>query len=178
MSLFTFPPFFSLQDLLARPQDPANLEFSVELCGGTHLSRSGEAKLFVILSEGGISQGSESLLSSSSFSPFSFSFLSGVRRIVAATGAGAERVLENAKTARRMIQEVQKMSEHDPKFETEVGALNQYVNQTPLPAREIGQLRESIAALTERGSAARNQRIETAIAASKVHIFLFVFPQV
>ncbi len=81
----------SVDELLARPQDASNLDYSVELCGGTHLARSGDARLFVVTAETGVSQG--------------------VRRITAVTGAGAERVLGNARVARQMILDANKMPE-------------------------------------------------------------------
>lgn len=136
-----------IEELLAAPSAPGNLEFSVELCGGTHLTRTGEAKLFVITSENGISQG--------------------VRRIVAVTGAGAERVLTNSKKVRQMIADINKMSEKSAKFETAVGALNQFVNQTQLPARDVVEFRVQIQALVDKAVAVRNARVEYALQKSK-----------
>jgi alanyl-tRNA synthetase len=132
----------SIDELLAHPTDPINLEFSVEFCGGTHLQRSSEARLFVITSETGVSQG--------------------VRRIVAVTGAGAERVLNNSKTARQMILDAGKMPETSGKFETAVGACTQYVSQTQLPVRDVVKFRDQIQTLVNRVLALRNKRIADA----------------
>lgn len=66
-------------------------EYSLELCGGTHLSNTGEAGLFKILSEGGIG--------------------AGLRRIEAVTGEG---VLEYISEQEQKIQEVASLLKANP----------------------------------------------------------------
>ncbi len=89
--------------------------YSVELCGGTHVARTGDIGLFRITSEGGIS--------------------SGVRRIEAVTGLGAlewvestERTLrDTAKlvkaTRETVVEKVQQALERNRQLEKEVDAL-------------------------------------------------------
>ncbi len=47
----------SVDDLLKNPKDEAWQEFAIELCGGTHLKRTSEAKVFTIVSEEGVGKG-------------------------------------------------------------------------------------------------------------------------
>jgi alanyl-tRNA synthetase len=47
----------TVADLVAKPENPKWKELSIEFCGGTHLSAMGEAKRFVLVSEGGLAAG-------------------------------------------------------------------------------------------------------------------------
>jgi len=44
-------------ELVTKPDSPKWREFSIEFCGGTHLASMGEAKRFVVTSEGGLAAG-------------------------------------------------------------------------------------------------------------------------
>ncbi|MGR4894681.1 alanine--tRNA ligase [Stenotrophomonas sp. LARHCG68] len=90
-------------------------EYSTELCGGTHVSRTGDIGLFKITSEGGVS--------------------SGVRRIEAVTGQGAldyvadeEQRLHDAAqllggSAGDVVEKIRQLGERQKKLERELEAL-------------------------------------------------------
>ena len=73
----------SVDDLLDRPADPAWMACSVEFCGGTHLSSTGSARAFVLLSEQGLA--------------------AGVRRLTALAGDAAVEAIDAASTIERRI---------------------------------------------------------------------------
>ena len=66
----------TVPEMLANPQDSQWNEYSVEFCGGTHLTNTKEAEAFVLLSEEGIAKG--------------------VRRIVAVTQSDAKEAIQLA----------------------------------------------------------------------------------
>jgi alanyl-tRNA synthetase len=66
-----------VKEILRNPQDAAWSEYSIEFCGGTHLSNTKEAQSFVLLSEEGIAKG--------------------IRRITAVTMADAKLAVQVAK---------------------------------------------------------------------------------
>ncbi|WP_038308404.1 alanine--tRNA ligase [Kingella kingae] len=69
-------------------------EFSTELCGGTHVARTGDIGLFKIISEGGIA--------------------AGVRRVEAVTGLVALKLVQNQETLiKNIIAEVKAQTEKD-----------------------------------------------------------------
>jgi alanyl-tRNA synthetase len=46
-----------IEDLLADPQNPDWMKYSVELCGGTHMDNTSESKLLVLVEESGVAKG-------------------------------------------------------------------------------------------------------------------------
>jgi len=47
----------TVAELVAKPDSPKWKDLSIEFCGGTHLASMGEAKQFVLVSEGGLAAG-------------------------------------------------------------------------------------------------------------------------
>ncbi len=106
---------------------------SVELCGGTHVRRSGDIGLFTIISEGGIAQG--------------------VRRIEAVTGMGAlEHIQHNAGVLGDLAAQL-----HEADADALVDRVEKLQAELKQKAREIGELQRKLAT---GGSAASDEPVE------------------
>jgi alanyl-tRNA synthetase len=95
-------------------------DFSTELCGGTHVSRSGDIGLFKILAESGIA--------------------AGVRRIEAVTGQGALDVVNHTEATLREVAGLVKAGRDDVPSK-----VTQLVDRTRALEREIAALRRKLA---------------------------------
>jgi alanyl-tRNA synthetase len=74
----------SVEDLLADPTNPEWMQYSVELCGGTHMTNTSDAQAFVVAEEGGIAKG--------------------IRRVTCLTGALATKAIEDGEAFRVRIE--------------------------------------------------------------------------
>jgi alanyl-tRNA synthetase len=95
-------------------------DFSTELCGGTHVGRSGDIGLFKIVSEGGIA--------------------AGVRRIEAVTGQGALDLVNANEAVLREVTALVKASKDEAAAKVE-----QLVERTRVLERELAALRRKLA---------------------------------
>jgi alanyl-tRNA synthetase len=96
-------------------------EFSMELCGGTHVSATGDIGAFVVVSESGVA--------------------AGVRRIEAVTGPGAVGWMQERRTALRQILGAIQSTE-----EQAADAIERMLTENKRLAREVTQLKTRLAA--------------------------------
>ncbi len=117
-----------VEDLLASPDSPEWAERSIEFCGGTHLSKTGDAEGFVILSEEAVAKG--------------------VRRITALTGAAAHQAEANAQGLLNRLEAIKSAGDETSLAEN-LGKLSAEIGDTTLPAIARAQLRDGMAKLQE-----------------------------
>jgi len=118
--------------LLDNPARPENMDYSVELCGGAHVSSTALIEEFAIVSEEAVAKGT--------------------RRITAITGEIAKQAIETAKGLAARVEEAFGLPDH------EVGkmaqALSTEVDAAVIPVSLKGALRVRLAQLQERAKAA------------------------
>ncbi len=110
--------------------DPDNTEwsgYSIEFCGGTHLSRTGLARRFALVSQDAVSRG--------------------VRRVTGVTGDAAEQA---ERDGRKLMERVEGYTSSDPvTIAKHIDDLMQAVADATLPLRMRTLLREQLAELAE-----------------------------
>jgi len=116
-----------ITDLLAKPENPDWINYSIELCGGTHIKNTSEAKLFVIVSDSGIAKG--------------------VRRIIGRTGAGAEALAKDSEAFKAKVQ--QGTSKKGLELEKFISTVTAEFESAPLPAVHKPELDALIKGLVE-----------------------------
>ena len=133
-------PVDSFDSVLAAPTDARWADFSVELCGGTHVRNTSEIGSLVVMIETNISKG--------------------IRRIVAVTGEAAERAVQAAAaievrvdTLADGLKEAIVESRDNPTegvlvtLDTAIKAATKEVDEAHIPAVKKSQLQKRVAAL-------------------------------
>lgn len=114
-----------VDDLLADPENEEWLSVSAELCGGTHISNTREAKAFALLSEEGIAKG--------------------IRRVTAVTTDFAFRAMELASSLEQDVNETSKAE--GILLEQKVSSLNGRVESAAIPSAKKADLKDKLSVL-------------------------------
>ncbi|KAL6501032.1 hypothetical protein OROHE_025229 [Orobanche hederae] len=117
-----------VEDLLANPENEEWLSISAELCGGTHISNTREAKAFTLLSEEGIAKGT--------------------RRVTGVTMDCAFKALELASSIEQEVDEASKTE--GSILEQKVASLNSRVEGASIPSAKKADIKAKISALQSR----------------------------
>ncbi|KAK7312790.1 hypothetical protein VNO77_36930 [Canavalia gladiata] len=128
----------NVEDLLADPENEKWLSISSELCGGTHISNTREAKAFALLSEEGIAKG--------------------IRRITAVT---TDRAYDSIKVADEFEKQVDDAAKLEGSLlEEKVSSLKSNVETLSIPAAKKAVIKTKIAQLQDQVRKAQKQVAE------------------
>jgi len=117
-----------IDDLLADPENPRWMDYSVEFCGGTHMLTLGEARTFVLVEEIGISKG--------------------VRRITGLTGPAATQAILLAEDVASQVEAV--VQSPDEELEEKLKVITKVVNEAVISYTVKAQLRDQLEAIVTR----------------------------
>lgn len=124
-------------EILSNPQDAMWNEFSVEFCGGTHLTNTKEADAFVILNEEGIAKG--------------------IRRITFVTKEDAKKAIEVANEFEGRLKAAESLEGDN--LATEVKKLKEESDGLKISAVKKAQFRSTIADLSKKVIAFNKKRL-------------------
>jgi alanyl-tRNA synthetase len=122
-------------ELLEDPENPGWRQYSIEFCGGTHLSTTGQAQEFAIISEEAVAKG--------------------IRRVAALTGVPARAAIEAAEILEARLRQAALLD--DATLPGELQEIARQLDELTMPVSRKHQLRAQIATLQERLKAAQKQ---------------------
>ena len=117
-----------VEEILKDVKDPRWNDISIEFCGGTHVSKSGEIRELVILEESGIAKG--------------------IRRIIAVTGDEALQAQLTAVEFEKRLEKLRTM-EHGTAKETEMKQVQLELNQLSISAVQKAKFRDLFARINK-----------------------------
>lgn len=124
-------------EILSNPQDAMWTDYSVEFCGGTHLTNTKEAEAFCLISEEGIAKG--------------------IRRIVFVTKEDAKKALASADEFAGKLKAAEALA--DSELESTVKSLSLELESLTLSAVKKLEFRDTIGKLTKKVIAFKKQRL-------------------
>ncbi len=125
-----------VEELLSNPENEEWAPFSIEFCGGIHLSRTSEAKRFIVVQEEAVAKG--------------------VRRILAFTGGRAEEISRKGESLLARLSAL--MKETGEPLVQGLTLLSQELNETTLPAVVSARVREGVAELHKTVKKAKKEK--------------------
>jgi alanyl-tRNA synthetase len=124
-------------EILANPQDSMWNEYSVEFCGGTHLTNTKEAEAFSLISEEGIAKG--------------------IRRIVFCTKEDAKKAIATAEAFDAKVKEADALEGFE--LEAQVKVLVVELDTLTISAAKKAEFRDAIGAMTRKVLAFKKERV-------------------